>query len=85
LQKRRIGNLQQPTNERSLPGESVQLVPSVHETVLRKVIGKRVVAGQLAQEVAHLRLVAADQFAEGCRVLRRDGPSNQESILAFQL
>jgi hypothetical protein len=29
--------------------------------------------------------VAADQFAEGCRVLRRDGPSNQESILAFQL
>ena len=40
--------------------------------------------GQLAQEIAHVRLVTAHQFAEGRRILRADGQSDEVLVLALQ-
>ena len=40
--------------------------------------------GELAQEVAYLRLVATNQFPESPRVLRADSQGNEVLILAFQ-
>ena len=41
-------------------------------------------ARQLAQEIPYLRLMAANQFPEGRRVLRPDGQGYEVLILAFQ-
>ena len=51
------------------PGKRLQPVPRMYKAILRKVIGKRPVAGQLAQKIPNLRLVAPDQFPECCRIL----------------
>jgi hypothetical protein len=55
----------------------------VEEALLRKVVGLvERTAGQLAQEVPYLRLVAPDKFPEGGRVLGPDGQGNEVLVVA---
>ena len=53
----------------------------MQESVLRKIIGKRIVTRKLAQEVAYVRLMAAHQFPERARVLLRHHLGNQFMII----
>ena len=70
LQESRVSDFQQPTDKRPSATVGLQLVPGMQETLLRKVVGiVQRSTGELAQEIAHLRLVAPDQLAEGRRVL----------------
>ena len=56
----------------------------MQKRVLCQVIGLRSIARQLAQEVSDLRLMTADQLAEGGRVLRPDRQCYEVVILSFQ-
>jgi hypothetical protein len=53
----------------------------VQERVLRKVVSQNRIPTQLAQEVAHLGLVPANQFAEGPGILARYRPGDEFSIV----
>ncbi len=57
------------------------LVPRMDETVLCKIVGQRLVACQLAQEIANLGLVPPDQFPECTRVLARDDLRNEYLVV----
>ena len=80
LQEGRVGDLQQPADKRPFTPEGVQLVPGVQECVLGKVVGKHVIPAKLAQEVAHLGLMAAHQFTECAGILLRHHPGHQLDI-----
>ena len=47
----------------------MDLVPCVQEAILGKVVCERLVPREPAQEIAYLRLVAPDEFAESARIL----------------
>ena len=53
----------------------------MQETVLGQVVGQCEIPRQFAQEISHVRLVAPDQLAEGCRVLGRDSQGDEILIL----
>ena len=80
LQKLRPGDAHQPAGETAVAAKPVQLLPCMDETVLRKIIGERIVTAQAAQELAYLRLVAAHQFTESRRLLANPGARNQLTV-----
>ena len=57
----------------------------MHETVLRKIVRQREVTGQLAQEVAHMRLVAANKLAESVGIPTGHDPRDELVIFSRQL
>ena len=59
----------------------MQPVPGVQECVLREVVSQDRVPAQLAQEVAHLGLVPANQFAKSPGILARHRPGDEFSIV----
>ena len=84
LQERRIGDLQQPADERSAPGVCPQLVPGMHKAILGKIISLYRVRRQLSQEISDLGLVAANQFPERRGIVRGDRPRDEEVILGVK-
>ena len=82
LQEGRVSDLQQPADKGPTSAIGLQFVPCMQEAILCQVVGQREIAGQLAQEVSYMRLVAPDQLAEGRRVLRRDDQGDEILILA---
>ena len=60
----------------------MQLAPGMHETVLCQIVRERVITCQLAQKIAHMRLVPSDQFAESGSILSGYCPCDQVTIFA---
>ena len=54
----------------------------MHKTILRQVVGQRVIPRQLAQEIPHMRLVSSDQLAESGSILTGYCPCDKVTILA---
>lgn len=52
----------------------------MHESILRKIVGKLVVARKFAQEIPHVRLVAANQLAKRPGVLAGNNLRDEELI-----
>lgn len=59
----------------------MDLVPGVQETVLRQIVGERVVSRQPTQETPDLGLMSPNQLAERSRILPCDDPGNEYVIL----
>ena len=51
------------------------------ETVLRQIVRRREITRQLAQEIPHMRLVAADELAESIGILSGYDPGDELAIL----
>ena len=54
----------------------------MQEAVLREVVRDTRIAGQLAQEISHLRLVPANQFPERTSILGGYCPGDQFQVFA---
>ena len=59
----------------------MHLVPGMNKTVLSQIVGQRLIPCKLTQEVSYLRLVLANQFAEGRCVLARDHARDKQLVV----
>mgnify|MGYP001819899348 FL=1 len=59
----------------------MQPVPGVQERILPKIVSQVRIPTQLAEEVAYLGLVPANQFAERPGILARHRPGDEFSIV----
>ena len=76
-----VGDAEQPGRKRGCASKTRQAPVGGEKRVLRQIVGEGGIrADQVAEEVAHRRLVAADEFAKGGAVVALDGAQDQLGV-----